>query len=189
MANTKTAAARAIGTGGPVVDDGDAPEWATGGDQVATREVHSGEVARVPPVIQTLIDWCASYADEDDDSTAEGLARIIREVLEAEDMAGVLSAKLPKHARDVLGVPMQLNGFKLVESDFEGEDGFPWYAVMEVQYGNPPEPHVVTCGGVKILAQLKRLSDLGEIPCGIKIEEKAKPTKNGFRPLSLVPPM
>lgn len=137
----------------------------------------SGEIAVGGPAMRNLIEWLAERAAGDDEDTFGAMERIIAETLTAENPDEVLSARLPVHARDVVGIPMSITGFRLNEGDFE--EGSPFYAVMDATYGTPPEPHVVTCGAWRVLAALKRLDELGEWPQTVVFREKRTKSGNG----------
>lgn len=149
-------------------------------------EAVTGELMTMGPAMQTMAEWLAERAKYTEDDEFAAMERIIAETLRSETPDEVLRQKLPIHARDVLDRPMALKDFRLVEGEYEGD--FPFYAAMEVTFGNPPEDHVVTCGGLRVLAQLKALDDLGEWPQVIEIKQSRKPTRKGYWPLRLERP-
>ena len=81
---------------------------------------------------------------------------------------------------------MLWNGYTIRPSDFEESSGPPFYASLQVMAGDPPEPRVINAGGWKILAQVKRQSEIGAWPVVIKIIEAAKAKKGQSPPLTLV---
>jgi hypothetical protein len=155
------------------------------GAELETRaEAVSGEIAIMGPAMRSMAEWLAEKATYTEEDEWASMERIISEVLQSETPDEVLRQKLPVHARDILNRPMALNGFRVIEGDYE-DAVIPFYLALEVTYGNPPEPHVVTCGGLTMLAQIKVLDDIGDWPQVIEIRQKDKPTKKGYHPLRL----
>lgn len=176
----------------------DMPEWVKGDAPTATDgttgqpldvEVISAEEAKAiaaQPSIRNLIEWCHSNVVDDDDTSAAAMEAIVARVLAADDMAAVLSEELPLKAENILRKPFTLLGFRVAETDFS--DGFPYYAILDITIGTPPRKQVCTVGAFKIMAQLKRMHDLGEWPQVVMFTTPKTPTKSGKLPLSLVRP-
>jgi hypothetical protein len=86
---------------------------------------------------------------------------IIRQVLDADSPAAVLTPTEVMQARDMVNVPLMLIDFELNKSEYDA--GSPFFASMAVLL---PEsvPAVVNCGHKKVLAQLVKLKQFNEFP-------------------------
>ena len=165
---------------------GDLPEWAKPPTESAPEAAPTGGPARsATPALDNLLEWLVAEADDNENGTAAAMESIVRQVLSADDMTQVLRQTLPQSASRFIGVPMLLNGFTIRSSDFEESSGPPFYASLQVMAGDPPEPRVINAGGWKILAQVKRLSEIGTWPVVIMINEAAKAKKGQSPPLTL----
>lgn len=192
-------------------DPADMPEWAANGtqdldvtdgarQQLATRagrqptgshvdatETVHGTVVTGTPAMDNLLSWLVAMASERDEDDMSGLESIVREVLQADNIADVLTQRLPVSASAFAGQNILINGFSIRESDYDGDGSLPFYASMNVMAGNPPEVRVINVGAIKILAQLKRLYEIDEWPVMATITEgKAKKGKEAPLSLSLV---
>ena len=175
-------------TESPDDPQGELPEWARAklGDP-AQPEVSTGDPApSATPALDNLLEWLVTEADDNEGGTAAAMEAIVRQVLGAQDMAQALRQTLPQSASQFLDIPMLWNGYTIRPSDFEESSGPPFYASLQVMAGDPPKPRVINAGGWKILAQVKRQSEIGAWPVVIKIIEAAKAKKGQSPPLTLV---
>jgi hypothetical protein len=159
-------------------------EEGTGGD-VAPRNVQAGDVVSGQSPLQTLIDWCANEVFTRDESSSQAaMEDIVRQIMSGADAEEVLREQLPRSGRDFIDVPMLLVDYQIIESDFEDGEGFPFYASLRVMVGNPPEPKVINCGGVAVMAAIMRLVQLDDLRQFVVL--RGKKNKAGRTPLRLV---
>ena len=171
----------------PADQSGDLPEWARPqSGESASAEESTGVPARsATPALDNLLEWLVGEADDNDGGTAAAMEAIVRQVLAADNMTQALRQTLPQSGSQFVGVPMLWNGYTIRSSDYEESSGPPFYASLQVMAGDPPEPRVVNVGGWKILAQIKRQSEIGTWPVVIMITEAAKAKKGQSPPLTL----
>lgn len=146
----------------------------------------TGEMIPLGAAAQTVIQWCADHVEENDESQAAAMNAIMERVLSSTTPDQVLAEELSVPVDRVLNRPIQIERVRIGETDFA--DGFPYYAIMDVIYGNPPERHVVTVGAFKVMAQLVKLAQLDAFPQVVMFRKAEKPTKAGFYPISMVRP-
>jgi hypothetical protein len=146
----------------------------------------TGEMIPFGPASTTVIQWCADNVSEDDESQAAAMEAIMARVLSSTTPDQVLSEELSVPVDRVLNRPIQIQGVRIGQTDFA--DGLPYYAILDCVYGNPPEPHVVTVGAFKVMAQLYALARLNQWPQVVMFKKAEKPTKSGFYPISMVRP-
>jgi hypothetical protein len=171
-----------------------APEWATGAADVDGQADPEAEaLAKLDPdrpvqrgeATQTLVNWLAFKADQQDGNEAEVMERIIRDMLASETPDEVLTERMPIHGKEFLDRPFVLHSIEVREGEYE--EGSPFYAIMNVSIGQPPEDRVISCGGWRVLAQLMALEGHGEFPQVLVI--RGKRTRKGFTTLRLERPM
>lgn len=167
-------------TVGEFLGDGQAEPEAT------APSAQSGVVLSRTPATDALLQWCAAEAGDPDETNGAGLESIIRQTLEAEDMAAVFRQTLPQSGQDFVGTPMLWTGYRIMHSEYEEGEGAPFYASLSVQVGNPPEHRVINCGGWRVLAQVMMTAELGEWPQVVMIIEAAKAKGKKAPPLMLV---
>ena len=107
---------------------------------------------------------------------------MVRRILTAGTPDEVLEGSAAIHAVDVLGQTLTVVGVKWNESDNASGPNF--YAVMECVDAEG-EPFAVTCGAISVMAQLFRMDELHAFPVRVAIEEAARPTKSGYKPMHL----
>lgn len=171
------------------------PAWLAGdslvGGVVDDTGAMSGEVMNpddaalvaATPAIQTVVEFCEALCTVDDESTAAAMEQMMARVLSAANVEDVFKEELTVPAEDVLEVTMVLHGFRVGKTEYA--EGFPYYALLDVEYGTPKEKHVVTVGAFKVMGQLAALYRFGEWPQVVKISQSKKATRAGYRPLSL----
>lgn len=90
--------------------------------------------------------------------------------------------------RELLGVPIELHGFRWRPSAFE--DGAPVFFVVQGTRLDTGEKVVLTTGSGNVLAQLTNMARRGTLTGAVRmLEASDKPTKQGFIPLWLRTPM
>lgn len=107
---------------------------------------------------------------------------MVRRILTADSAEEVLEGREAIHAADVLGQTLTVVGVRWNDSDTAGGPGF--YALMDCVDAEG-QGFAVTCGAISVMAQLFRMSELNAFPVRVCIEEAAKPTKSGYRPMHL----
>ena len=107
---------------------------------------------------------------------------MVTRILSSESIEDVLEGKAAVHASDVLGQPLAVHGVRWNESDLA--DGAGFYALIDCVDADG-QGFAVTCGAITVMAQLSRLDDLNAFPIALVITEASKPTKSGYRPMSL----
>jgi hypothetical protein len=154
-------------------------------DEPAARpEPVAGDAAHPTSYLQQLIDWCAEQvANQGEDNMAVS-EDMVRRMLTADSPEEVLREEVPKSGKDFIGIPLLLVDWRINESDYEDGEGFPYYASLRVMVGNPPESRVINCGGIKVMAAIMRLVQLGEFRQFVKLT--GKKNKAGRTPLNLV---
>jgi hypothetical protein len=175
-------------TATPEDNAGQLPEWArpSTGDSPAAEESTETPTSSATPALDNLLQWLVNESGGGGDDSAAAMEAIVRQVLVSDNATQVLRQTLPVSAGDFVDVPVLLMDFTIRESEFEGSKGLPYYASLQVMMGDPPEPRVINAGSIKILAQLKRLRELGEWPQVVMIHEVRKARKGESAPLSLV---
>lgn len=132
--------------------------------------------------LQNLMDWCQTYMMDNAADSADAMAAEVRRILSGEDAESVLAESTPLNGKEHTEKPFLLHSFTLQPTDFT--EGWPFYAAMEASVPGTGDRFVITCGGAKVIAALKRLHDLGEYPYPVKI--RGKETRAGFTVLQLV---
>ena len=85
--------------------------------------------------------------------------------------------------RDNKGVDVRINAYRVQPSDFEG--GLSHYLVLDVTVLSSGEKGVITCSSQMAIAQILNAEARGFWPLDVRIVEKDKPTKKGFKPIHL----
>lgn len=86
------------------------------------------------------------------------------------------------HARDWIGQPFALTGYRWLASDFA--EGPQAYMVLD-GVDDDGAPVVITCGALNVMVAAWRYADLGALPFSVVLSEADKPSKAGFRPMWL----
>lgn len=175
-------------TSTPADDQGELPEWARpqGGESEPVEASTTAPARSATPALDNLLAWLVEEAQDTDGESAAGMEAIVRQVLSAENPTQVLRQTLPMNGSDIIDVPMLLLDFTIRESEFEGSKSLPFYASMQVMMGEPAEPRVVNTGAIKVLAQLKRLRELGHWPQVVMLHEARAARKGESAPLTLL---
>lgn len=182
--------AKATAAKAATAETGEVPEWANRpveGDP-STGEGKVVEVAQAvtlptdDEVLQSLMDWCQQYMEENAADSAAAMAASVRRILAGEDAVDVLTEKAPLNGKDHPDKPFLLRSFNLNPTDYS--EGWPFYASMDCEVPGTGDAFVLNCGGPKVIAALYRLHQINEYPYAVKIQ--AKTTRQGFTVLSLV---
>lgn len=107
---------------------------------------------------------------------------MVRRILTGDTIESVLEGREAVHAKDVLGETLTVTGVRWNESDNESGPNF--YALMDC-VDNDGNPYAVTCGAISVMAQLFRLNELEAFPIRVVINEAAKATRSGYKPMHL----
>ena len=173
----------------------DIPEWAQPGAGTPTFGRDSQIVEATPvgapgdavtpfgPALMDLVQWCADKVSVNDQDEWAAMEAMVAEVMASDTPDAVFREGLTIKAEDIVGTPITITGFRVAETDFS--EGFPFYVLLDVMIGQPPTKRVVSVGAFKVLAQIRRLDDLGEWPQVCTFTQPKKPTRNGHFPLSL----
>lgn len=169
--------------------DGDDPDVTDPAAQQVARASEAqpaveGTIAAFGPAMTSLAQWLTDMAAGSDVDPATAMEDAVARILAKEgDAVQILTEDVPISGKTFLGKPFVLHTFAINEGDF---DGSPFYASLSVQAGNPPERRVLNVGGIKVLAKLMKLHELGEWPVTAML--KGSTTKAGHTVLDLVMP-
>lgn len=136
--------------------------------------------------LEVIDDWTpfilADATPEFEDSE-QATRDIVMQILQAEDVDAVLEGANVTPARDLLGVPLRINGAKAKKSAYE--DGATMYVLIDAVNLATGEMVKISCGARNVMAQLFRTYQLNGFPLDCRILESERPTAEGFRPLWL----
>lgn len=138
--------------------------------------------AELDNALQSLMDWCQQYMLDHAADSAAVMAAEVRRILAGESAEEVLAETNPLNGKEHLEKPFMLHSFTLNPTDFT--DGWPFYAAMDCSIPGTGDTFVLTCGGMKVIAALMRLHQIGEYPYPIKV--RGAETRSGNTVLSLV---
>lgn len=116
----------------------------------------------------------------------QAMMDILRRTAEATSVDDVLGQSEATHARDVIGVPLVFQSFRVQESTFGGE-GPDFYYLADC-VNRDGESIVVTCGAPRVMLQLWKLQQMEALPIELVIAELDHDTAAGFRPMWLERP-
>lgn len=141
------------------------------------------EVAKVRDVAGDLARFMSVAKDVVPIDPQQAALDMVSRILGAGSVDEVLEGSSAIHAADVLGQNLTIVGVRWNESDLA--DGAGFYALIDC-VDNNGEGFAVTCGAITVMAQLFKLDELGALPGTFQLVEAAKPTKSGYKPMSLV---
>lgn len=179
---TRKRTAQALGLDNPVEGEdpiGEGQQLEPTGQEGPTETV---DAVPMDDIMQSLMDWCVWYQGEHAQDHADVMAAEVRRILAGEDAESVLAESAPLNGKDHTEKPFMLHGFNLQPTDFS--EGWPFYASMQCTVPGTGDEFVLNCGGIKVIAALRRLWELTELPCMIKV--RGKQTRDGNTVLSLV---
>jgi hypothetical protein len=170
----------------PVTHAGVPPVTDPAEQQIQPLAAPQGSVVPEGGAMNFVLNYLANKAQSTEDEDAVIAEAIATRILNADSLDEVLDPLGTLKSDDLLNKPLMVYGFRVLHSDID--DGYPYYALLDVQAGGG-EPHkVVSIGGTTVLIQLVKL-DLEEAwPQAMAITKAAKPTRRGFYPLQLVRP-
>lgn len=161
-------------------------ETQTPGTEVAV--FRSGDLSSLDTLGGILTSGQQIEWDDTEDDGAEIARQIVAQILAADSNDEVLSLSDSEATGwgDLLGVPVELEGFSARPSTFEGEGP----GIFMVVYGtrlDEGERVVLTTGSLNIMAQLVNMAKRGELTGSIVAAKRSeKQTRRGFYPLWLV---
>lgn len=160
-----------------------AKEKASAGTEVATVEVHgSSDLVSLDQFDQILLGMAEApemVTDPDDISR-----QIVMQLLAATSDEELTISKAVGW-RELLDVPLDLQGFRWRKSDYE--EGAPVYVLVSAFRLDTGEYlPAITTGSYNVLAQLSNLARRGQLPGAVwQLTESEKQTARGFKPLWL----
>jgi hypothetical protein len=116
--------------------------------------------------------------------------QIVRRILSAPDEDSVLAEDSTVATKDLVGIPLEVQGFRILKSQLvdpdTGEIQQGVFMIVDAKNLDDDSIVAVNTGAPKIMAQLIRLKQLERIPARVKVAEvgQAKPGRN--RALQLV---
>jgi hypothetical protein len=157
-------------------------------DNVTPIPAGKAEVVRMSPggavpdeaVARGYLRAAAEDVDDDPEKIADS---IVSRILRAESVDDVLAPQAIEHARDLIGVPMEIRSARFQRSDYE--EGPEVYMVCEAEVLDDGRVTTFSCGGRSVMAQVYRIAQLGGLPFQGVLVQSPKPTRRGFRPLWL----
>jgi hypothetical protein len=152
-------------------------------DVAVATQIMGTMVQQNQAIVENFIEWLAFKADTTDEDQYAVMASIIGEIMQSANVAEALAERNAASAKDLINRPLILHGFDIREGSFE-ESEIPFYAALTMSAPGADGTRLVTCGGMKVLAILRKLEEFGEWPQLVMFT--AKETKKGFTALSLV---
>lgn len=119
----------------------------------------------------------------------EAISReIIDQLLAAESDDELQMGKALSWRDDLLGVPVEIHGFRWRPSTIEGGQGLPVFVIVSLTRLDSGDRVVATTGAANVLAQLSNMARRGTLNSGQvwKLVEADAATARGFKPLWLV---
>lgn len=132
--------------------------------------------------LQDLMNWCVEFMAEHVQDNAAVMAAEVRRILAGESAEDVLAESKPLSGKEHLEKPFLLRGFSINPGDFE--DGWPFYVSMTCEIPGTGDAMTLNCGGIKVVAAVRRLHEIDEYPYPVKI--RGHKTRAGYITLSLV---
>lgn len=119
------------------------------------------------------------------EDSAEAQYSIAEDILAADDLGGLFKERKSVAARDLVGMPLQVNGVKIRASTLDGKEGN--YLLIEAVLLDTGEVTVVNTGAPNVVAILLRAAQLGVLPLQVVVAEAAKAQPGRNAPLTLRP--
>ena len=108
---------------------------------------------------------------------------MLEAVLQAQDPLEWNDLFSSKSLRDAKGALVRVNAYRVNPSDYPG--GLKFYLVLDVTDLETGQKGVLTCSSQMAIAQILNAEARVNLPIDVRIIEKDKPTKAGFRPIHL----
>jgi hypothetical protein len=164
--------------------DGEAQSIATGAQLAA---VTADTVLGVPEgtdeeMVGEFIVWLQEEAEKANVDSMAMLAQALRQADTATSVTEALKEAATASSKDVLDRPFLAHGFTIHEGTYEDSD-LPFYASIEAQFKEIPEPVILNTGAFKVLAVLRALDRIGEWP--LPLVFTGKTTRKGRTVVSL----
>lgn len=137
------------------------------------------ELASPDPVLVMLAERIANEAPELTTDTEGALARIVAETLDADSIEDVLGSETSELS-DYVERQLMVRAFRMQAGDFGP------YAVIDAVVQDTGERATITCGAVRVLAQLYKLYRMQALPRVVEV--KLARTREGFTAYYLVSP-
>jgi hypothetical protein len=157
----------------------------TPGQEIDVRAAAGEIVSQNQQAMQSFVEWLTERATTTDEDQFDVMAAIIADILKADNLADALREQSAASAKDLIGVPLMLHGFEIREGSFE-ESTIGFYAALTMSRPGVDGTRVVTCGGMKVLARLMKISEFGEWP--VLVTFTSRETSKGYTVLDLVSP-
>ena len=132
--------------------------------------------------VQEFILWLNAKAQETSVDSVAMIAQALRQADNATSIADALREAPTASSKDVLDRPFLAHGFKINEGQFEDSE-LPFFASIEAEFKELPEPVILNTGAFKILAVLQKLDEIGEWP--LPLVFRGKQTRKGRTVVSL----
>lgn len=110
-------------------------------------------------------------------------ARIIEQVLRAENAEQLFDSGGSTALNQLVNVPFTLHDVRVMESKIE--DALPVYVLLDVELRDSGDRIVVNTGAPRAMAQAWRAKELGLLPCFLQAVEVAKAEPGKSAPLGL----
>lgn len=135
------------------------------------------ELELSPAALQQFADMVYLIPDADFSGGGE---RILQQIMDATDVAGLEAPWAARQRKFPLGVPVRVVAVAKAPSDFAG--GLPFYLECDCVDIASGEQVVYATGSTSCTAQLTRASFLDELPIVVKLVRAEKASSGGFFP-------
>lgn len=129
--------------------------------------------------IERINSFLATVPTVEDDPTEAMLSAVLN-AIDPKDWNSLFQSK---SLREANGVDVRINTYRVRPSDFPG--GLKHYMVLDVTILETGERGVLTCSSQMAIAQILNAEARVGLPIDVRIVEKDKPTKAGFKPIHL----
>lgn len=153
------------------------PEWRMGASQTETGLVRY-------PALEAMEARLASMVGAPVDESRAAINAIVEQIFSADTPEEVLADSEGVGADEMRDIPLRLESVRFERSTIEA--GEPFYAVMMCVDSRTGKTVVVTCGAMRVVAQIMKLVQLNALPANIVIKRSKNPTRKGYWPLRLV---
>lgn len=116
------------------------------------------------------------------ETAGDGMENVLRQIAAASTPTALDSPWRSEGLTPYLGVPLQINGARRLESDYA--DGLGWFLVLDC-VTSAGELVTVTTGATSVVAQVAKAYQMGAIPLRVIPRESKRATAAGFHPQHL----
>lgn len=134
-----------------------------------------------------LVQYIAARALDSRDLNVVILEQLSERLLHAQSPADILTPFEPTKGEEYHGKTVEILSTEFLESDFA--EGFPWYVSLQIRESATGPTSAITIGGEKLVMQCAAMDRLDMWPAVVRIHRADTPTKSGFYPLELRPPV